>query len=325
MRPDSDRADTTAESRETPFPLDSHTADPLNDDYRDSIAAHTADGDTPAIVSLSDIHGYLGAARSALLTLTDHRSYAPIVEQDADGRFHWAGNDYVLVFNGDLIDRGPKNTETVRLVARLLDEAPRGRVRITLGNHEMGILTQDLLGWDQWFCGHVSPDGRRALIASILDGHVVAAYEGYTAVYAHAGHETTYDVPAVNDTFATAAKRLREDIGTPDDYATQNAIVDDYPLVLGMGQRHLKHPPAGLIWLGLEWLPADAPPQIVGHTRQTTVTRQGNVLCENVIRNNTDSPGGEAVVVETPTEVVSLRRTESGGVDDTAFALDTED
>lgn len=322
MRPDSDREQRSAENaQKKAFPLNQHNATPVTDDYRDTVEAHVSDGTGPAIVSISDIHGYLDGARSALLALTDHPEYAPIVEQDNTGALHWAGNDYVLVFNGDLVDRGPKNMETVQLVARLIDEAPNGRVRITLGNHDMAILTQDLFSWEQWYSGQVDLDGRRALIEGIRDGHVVAANEGYTATYAHAGYETAYDVSTVNTRLVTAAERLHRNIGSSDDYTTQKAIVDDYPIVLGMGRRHLKHPPAGLVWLGLEYLPEDAPPQIVGHTRQITVTQKGTVLCENVIRNNIDSPGGEAVVVETPISVVSLRRTESGDVQQTSYNL----
>jgi len=77
------------------------------------------DGD-PLVVSLSDIHGYLGSVRSALRTVGDHSRYAPLVEADDEDRLHWAGGDeYVLVFNGDLIDRGPENEAVLALVERL--------------------------------------------------------------------------------------------------------------------------------------------------------------------------------------------------------------
>ncbi len=323
MRPDSDSEQRPAEDAQGKvFPLNEYNTAPVTDGYRDTVAAHASDRSAPAIVSISDIHGYLDAARSALLTLTDHPEFDPIVEQDGNGALHWAGNDYVLVFNGDLVDRGPKNLETVQLAARLIEEAPNGRVRTTLGNHEMAILTQDLFNWEQWYSGQVDLEGRHALIDGIRDGHVVAAYEGYTVTYAHAGYDTAYDVSTVNDRLATAAERLHENLGSSDDHTIQKAVVDDYPLVLGMGKRHLKRPPAGLIWLGFEYLPADAPPQVVGHTRQTTVTQKGTVLCENVIRQNVDSPGGEAVVVETPTDVVSLRRTGTGDVQQTKQNLE---
>jgi len=152
------------------------------------VQAHVTNGQGPAIVSISDIHGYLDAARSALLTLSDHAYYEPVVTQGDDGLIHWAGNDYVLVFNGDLIDRGPRNVETLQMVSRLIDEAPTGRVRVTFGNYGMAVLTPVLLMWDSLFSGRVNPSGRRTLIQEILGGRAVAAYEGYNATYVHAGH-----------------------------------------------------------------------------------------------------------------------------------------
>ena len=59
-------------------------------------------------MSISDIHGYLDEARSALLTLTDHPDFELIVRANGDGTLHWADGNYVLVFNGDLIDRVPQ-------------------------------------------------------------------------------------------------------------------------------------------------------------------------------------------------------------------------
>jgi hypothetical protein len=57
-------------------------------------------------------------------------------------------------------------------------------------------------------------------------------------------------------------------------------------------------PEAGVVWLDFSYLPADAPPQVVGHTPHETVTRKGNVVCptrgqgEYVTRNITKrSPG----------------------------------
>jgi hypothetical protein len=51
-----------------------------------------------------------------LLTLSDHPDYDPLVHEDETGDLHWAGNNYVLVFNGDLVDRGPHNESVLTLV-----------------------------------------------------------------------------------------------------------------------------------------------------------------------------------------------------------------
>ncbi|PSP45903.1 hypothetical protein BRC60_11455 [Halobacteriales archaeon QH_1_68_42] len=133
----------------------------------------------PLVVSISDIHGYLGSARSALRTVGDHGDYDPLVEVDDDDRLHWAGNDYVLVFNGDLIDRGPDSAGVVALVERLSREAPAGRVRLTLGNHEWGVLFPAVVRWDDWFSGQRTDADRQRLCTAAARGDLVAAYEGY--------------------------------------------------------------------------------------------------------------------------------------------------
>jgi len=296
------------------FPLSPSDANPLTGDLRDSVQAHVSSGQKPGIVSISDIHGYLDAARSALLTLSDHSDYEPVVTQDDDGLIHWSGNNYVLVFNGDLIDRGPSNIETLQMVSRLMDEAPTGRVRVTLGNHEMAVLTPALFMWDSLFSGQVSASGRRALIQEILGGRVIAAYEGYNATYAHAGHDEDYAVEDVNNELTAAAQQIHGLIGGGADAPVQQQLVEDYPFVLGMGEHHPKGPDAGLIWRDFRHLPPDSPPQVVGHTRQDTITQKGDLICENVIRNTVETSGGEAVLVETPDGFVALQRESGGGV-----------
>lgn len=297
------------------FPLSPSDENSLTGDLRDSIQAHVSSGQKPAIVSISDIHGYLDAARSALLTLSDHPDYKPAVTQDDDGLLHWAGNDYVLVFNGDLVDRGPSNIETLQMVSRLIDEAPTGRVRVTLGNHEMAVLTPALFMWDSLFSGQVNSSGRRTLVQEILGGRVVAAYEGYNVTYAHAGHSEDYAVDEVNDRLTAAAQQIHGLIGGGADAPVQQRLVEDYSFVLGMGEHHPKGPDAGLIWRDLRHLPPDSPPQVVGHTRQDSITQKGQLICENVIRNTVDGPGGEAVLVETREGFVAVQRESDGSVD----------
>jgi hypothetical protein len=163
----------------------------------------------PAIVSISDIHGYLAETRHALLTLRDHPECAPVVTADSDGRLHWAGENYVLVFNGDLIDRGPDNEGVLAMVGRLIEEAPSGRVRVTLGNHEWMVLLPDRYQFADWYSVAVATDQRRQYLQRIADGHVVAAYEGHTVTYAHAGAPDPYDVATVNESLIDAAASLR--------------------------------------------------------------------------------------------------------------------
>lgn len=280
---------------------------------RDSIQNIAADSE-PLIVSISDIHGYLDTAKSALLTLSDHPEYDPIIVVDDDDTIHWAGNDYVLVFNGDLVDRGPDNDAVLELAGRLLEEAPLGRVRITLGNHEGMLITPKALPFDGWYSANVPESVRRSYLDWITDGAVIAAYEGYNVTYAHAGAPEPYDVPTVNNDLVTAAERLVEAQGTMEDRTVQSRVLEEYPLVLGSGDGHFKTPPAGLIWLDLQYMHTDAPPQVVGHTRDDKPQIKGSVYCQNVIRETIDSPGGECVFVESPNGLRALCRESDGGV-----------
>ncbi|UTF52260.1 metallophosphoesterase [Natronosalvus rutilus] len=282
---------------------------------RDSVNGLSIGDSPPTIVSISDLHGYLEPTRSALLTLADHPEFAPVVVPGDDGALHWADENYVLVFNGDLIDRGPANEGVLALVARLVDEAPPGRVRITLGNHEAIILSPDHFGYTQWFAGRVGGDDRRQFLEQIVAGHIVAAYEGYNVTYVHAGSPTEYRVEKVNESLIEAAKKLLEAAGTEYDVGTQRRIIDEHQRVLGVGTGHPKNPGAGLVWLDFEHLPPDAPPQVVGHTRHSIPQRKGSVYCQNVLRANLASKGGEAVFIETPESLSSLTREADGNVE----------
>ena len=294
---------------------------PVDPPERDGVASLAADGDPPTVVSISDIHGHLGEARSALTTLADHDDYDPVVTTDAARRLQWADNDYVLVFNGDLVDRGPRNDGVIEMVARLMEQAPDGRVRVTLGNHEMGIMMPHRFGWDGWYSTGRSNQERRGFLERIEDGHVVAGYDGYTVTYAHAGRPAAYDTSALNDQLVSAAQTLREAVGSADDGAVQRELIDGYPDVLGLGGRTGRGRGAGIAWLDFEYMPEDAPPQVVGHTRHDEPRRRGAVVCQNVIRNNRRKDGGEAVVVETPDRVVALARGPDGGVTERDFSL----
>ena len=303
------------------MPLRIPDSSPLPASVRDSVRGVAAETrDPPAIVSVSDVHGYLEQARSALLTPTDHPAFDPVVEADEDGTLRWAGGNDVLVFNGDLVDRGPENDAVLEMVARLASEAPPDRVRVTLGNHEAIALSPDHFGFENWYSGRVDRDDRLALLDRITAGHVVAAYRGHNVTYVHAGSPDPYDVEAVNEELIEAAAELRDAAGTVDDAATQRRVLDDYPRVLGVGEGHPKSRGAGLVWLDFSHLPADAPPQVVGHTRHDEPRRKGNAFCQNVIRNNLDCEGGEAALVETPRALSALSRRADGGVEATELA-----
>ncbi|WP_415381492.1 metallophosphoesterase [Halosimplex sp. TS25] len=305
--------------------LSAGESDGVPTDARDGVAG--LDADSPRIVSLSDLHGYLDDARRALTALGDHPDYDPLVEADDDGNLHWVGGDEsVLVVNGDLVDRGPDNEGVIELVERLAREAPPGHVRVTLGNHEWGVLFRDLVNWEAWFSGQRSDGERRQLCESIGRGGLVAAYEGYNFTYAHAGLVADYDAATLNDRLVDAALELRETVGTPEDVDTQRRLVDEYRQVLGLGRQGGRGFGAGVAWLDFQFLPGTAQPQIVGHTRQDEPVQKGNVVCENVIRANQSGTGGQAVLVETPEGLASLARTDDAGVERSEFEIpDTDD
>jgi hypothetical protein len=301
--------------------LDDHDSEPVSPPSRDSVTALAGDSE-PTVVSISDIHGYVGEAKSALLTLRDHPEHEPMVETDAARRLQWVGGEeYVLVFNGDLIDRGPASQRVVRMVERLIEQAPPGHVRVTTGNHEMAVLTPDVYGWPHWYSGQRSADERRAFIDQILGGHVVAAYEGYGVTYSHAGQPESFDVTEANERLVAGAKQLESDIGEPNAYDRQEAVIDESQRVFGFDGETGRGPNAGLAWLDFEHMPEDAPPQVVGHTRQFAPIRRGNVINQNVIRENRREAGGEAIIVETPDDIIALGRDEDGDVETHVFSV----
>jgi len=295
-------------------------SDPLLPPLRDTVdAVPDADAEPPAIVSISDVHGYLKETRDALLTLRDHPDFEPVVTADSDGVLHWADENYVLLFNGDLVDRGPDNEGVLQMVARLIDEAPPGRVRVTLGNHEWMIMMPKKYRGTGWYSTERTTDERMAYLQRIADGHVVAAYDGYNVTYAHAGATDPYDVNTVNDSLVDAAAELEPAIGTPEDAATQSRVRQEYPRVLAAGTPP-KGPDAGLAWIHFKHLTADAPPQVVGHTRDQQPKTKGNVYCQDILQDNLQTAGGHGVFVETPESLTAVLREPDQGVSTESLA-----
>lgn len=266
----------------------------------------------PRIVHISDIHGYLTDARSALRAVGDAEGYRDLVTTDETGRLHWAGNDYVLVVNGDVIDRGPKNDECLEMVWRLQNEASPGRVRYHLGNHELAIVLPSFVRWPDTYSTGLDASERRAFLERASQRAVTAAYEGYRHTYSHAGQNEPFDVAAVNDAVQTAADELLDAEG--DDEALQKRLEREYNRVFALGGGGGRGPDAGLCWMDLAHLDPSAPPQIVGHTKRVSPVRNGNVVCGNIIRMNHRSPGGEGVLIEGPESLEAIRRSPDGSV-----------
>ncbi len=290
-------------------------SEPVSHPLRDTVRSVPAGkSELPAIVSISDIHGYVTEARSALSTLSDLPEYEPVVTTDEDGRLHWADENYVLVFNGDLIDRGPNNDAVLAMVRRLVDEAPPGRIRITLGNHESMILMSNDHKFVNWYSTNLDTDSRKRFLQRICDGHVIAAYDGYRHTYAHAGASKKYIASNMNESLVEAAEQLYPVVGTMEESQMQSQLRTEYHRIFGKGDRHVKGPSAGLLWLEYDHLSTESPPQIVGHTPHLTPHSKGNTHCQDLILENRDSAGGEGVFLETPESLTALIREPSGEV-----------
>lgn len=278
------------------------------------------DADAPTVVSISDIHGYLSDARSAL-ELVGETFDRPLVEADDEGRLHWAGADeYVLVFLGDTIDRGPSNTETLETVWRLRDEAPDGHVVHLLGNHEANAFFPSVYHWPHWYSGD-PPDGvRRRLVDEVANGRLAAAFEAYGRTYVHAGSNHPFSVSETNETLREAGETLKRGLESDANgwFDAQEEAYDIAESIVGMGSSGsdvVRGPDAGLLWMDFRHMEEDAPPQVVGHTRTERPVRRGNVVNVNTIRVNLDTPGGESITVATESSIDALVRKADGSAE----------
>lgn len=268
----------------------------------------------PAIVSVPDVHGYRAAAERAL-QLPERYGMDPVIDIDGDGT-HWAGNDYVAVFNGDLVDRGPDSPGTLTMVRQLRDEAPPGRVVQNLGNHELPLLLPDEDAYavpGDWSAAPGETE-RERFLEDVAAGYVTAAFEGYTFRYAHAGRHDRYSPRIVNDRLQDAGERLLDgfDDGGAAWQGAQARVAGNrrYGEVLDLpGEHH----PSGLVFGEFPDLGRAAPPQVVGHTPRTAPQQAHGHINGNTLQWHRGRPGGESVVVEEPGEIYALVRSRDGG------------
>ncbi|SDR06045.1 metallophosphoesterase [Halopelagius longus] len=275
------------------------------------------DADAPTVVSVSDIHGYLSDAKSAL-ELVGEAFDRPLVDADEEGRLHWAGGDeYVLVFLGDTVDRGPSNTETLETVWRLREEAPPGHVVHLLGNHEANVLFPHVYHWEYWYSADPPAEIRKRILEDVAAGRLAVAFEAYGRTYVHAGSNRPFSVAAVNETLRGAGEKLKRGLesGTEGWVDAQEEAYGDAESVVGMGSESVRGADAGLVWMDFQHMAEDAPPQVVGHTKTDRPTRKGAVVNANTIRVNEGTPGGESVTVATESAIEALVRGSDGSVE----------
>jgi len=87
------------------------------------------------VVAFADVHGAYDDWVALLQEL-----------EVIDAQLNWSGGNTHLVSTGDLIDRGPGSRKVVELLMKLDDQAEQagGALHLTLGNHEVMVMTGDL-------------------------------------------------------------------------------------------------------------------------------------------------------------------------------------
>jgi hypothetical protein len=105
-------------------------------DWRQHPAVVTIDG-APQIWAIGDIHGDYERLVQLLRT-------AGLIAAKPTAAAAWSGGNAVLVITGDMIDKGPRSVDVLRLVRALgpAAAAAGGRVVALMGNHEAEFLAQ---------------------------------------------------------------------------------------------------------------------------------------------------------------------------------------
>jgi hypothetical protein len=122
---------------------------------------------TATVFAVGDVHGDYDRLVKLL-------AGAGIVTADAGsgGGVRWNAGNSVLVFTGDLINKGPKGPEVIALLRMLREQASRsgGQVVVLMGNHEVDFLRS--LGSDK------AKEFALQLRAGGLDAASIAACHG---------------------------------------------------------------------------------------------------------------------------------------------------
>lgn len=102
-------------------------------DWSTAPAVVVVESQPATLYAVSDVHG--GYDRLVTLLAANQ-----VIERvpDAPPSVRWSAGDAVLVVTGDMIDKGPNGLAVLDMLRALAADAPRarGRVIVTLGNHE---------------------------------------------------------------------------------------------------------------------------------------------------------------------------------------------
>ena len=238
------------------------------------------------LVAIGDLHGDLGAARSAL------RAAGAI-----DARDRWIGGELVVVQTGDVLDRGDDEQAVLDLIARLEVDAKAagGAMIMLLGNHELmnaagdfryvtpgamgdfdDVPNLDIAKWSAVPAParkRIAALGPGGVYAKWLAEHAVVAIVGDT-VFSHAGviGDWVTQVDAINQ---SSRCWLDGQAGGPE--APPPALTsDDSPVwtrAVGLESADCAQAKAALAALGVKRM-------VLGHTVQALGI---NALCDDLV------------------------------------------
>jgi len=119
------------------------------------------------IYAVGDVHGAFDQMSDTLEALKVAR------RTSADSlRFNWTGQDSVLIFCGDLCDRGTHSKQVYDAVMDLQEKARRdgGQVIVVLGNHEVMMLNGQVEEWAKTLTSHKKQHYQNTIDSFTRDG-----------------------------------------------------------------------------------------------------------------------------------------------------------
>ncbi|MGA2115271.1 MAG: metallophosphoesterase [Bryobacteraceae bacterium] len=177
-------------------------------DWRRHPAVVTIDG-APQIWAIGDIHGDYERLVRLLRT-------AGLIAAKPATAAAWSGGNAVLVITGDMIDKGPRSVEVLRMVRALGRGAAAagGRVVALMGNHEAEFLAQPDAGKSAGFASELRAEGLdpadtaacRGDIGRFLCDLPMAARVGEW-FFCHAGNTAGRTVPQLSSDIVSGVGR----------------------------------------------------------------------------------------------------------------------
>ena len=128
------------------------------------------------IVVIGDIHGY----KKALVDILRNINFIDKNEQVLD-------SNIILVQVGDIVDRGPKSLESLKLMQKIQKKKPNQVIRL-LGNHEIMLLCNDYRFINK---KHDTPEKINEIVnelrLDIILGNLKVAHTIDNFIFSHAG------------------------------------------------------------------------------------------------------------------------------------------